>query len=151
MGSDAMAETITKMKAYVEQRTGHSNKALGMYFASSYWNSVPNDKMIAASDFVLLHGNDQSPSDVQNMIDSVRSSSAYRSNPMPIVFNEDPNTDFDKSSNNMHSAVLHHASWGYYAQGTNDYKSGYQSPPVDWGVDTDDKKAFFEQVRNYTI
>ena len=145
-----MAKTIQAMRDHVFKRTGHQNEDLGIYFGSSYWNSVPDDDMINVSDIILLHGNDQSPSQVEDMINKVSGSNSYKSNPKPIVFNEDPNTNFNSNSNNMQTAIMNHASWGYYSQGTNDYKSGYQSPPVDWSVDTTDKLAFFQQVRNYT-
>ena len=40
-----------------------------------------------------------------------------------------------------------HASWGYFDPGESDYRDGYQSPPVDWGINTDRKRAFFARVR----
>ena len=27
------------------------------------------------------------------------------------------------------------------------YRDGYQSPPIDWGINTDRKRAFFARVR----
>lgn len=145
-----MAKTIQNMKKHIADKAGKSNKELGIFLGSSYWNSTPNDEMIEVSDIIILHGNNQTPQGVVNMINTVRGNDKYKEKPKPIIFNEDPNTDFDSKSNNMHSVITHHASWGYYDQGKNDYLNGYQSPPVNWGVSTDKKKSFFEQVRNYT-
>jgi hypothetical protein len=43
-----------------------------------------------------------------------------------------------------------HASWGYYDQGTNNYRDGYQTPPVRWAINTDTKRRFFGLVRHIT-
>ena len=110
---------------------------------------VPQDDLITASDFVLMHGNGKSPSYIQSMIDQVKQSSAYKSNPMPIVYNEDNDANFANSTNNFETAVKNHVSWGYYDQGKNNYLDGYQSPPTDWMVDTSKKTAFFDQVKQY--
>eukprot|EP01084_Bolivina_argentea_P320714 556507_1 len=148
--SDSMATTIKSMKNYVKSKTGKTNQELGIYFGSSYWGGVPNTNMIEASDIILLHGNDQSPSGIQKFMNEMWGNNAFSSNPKPIIFNEDPNTNFNSGSNNMKTAIMNHASWGFYYQGTNDYKDGYQSPPVDWNVDTSQKEAFFNAATNYT-
>ena len=38
------------------------------------------------------------------------------------------------------------ASWGYYDQGKNNYHDGFQSPPTNWAINTEMKKAFFDKV-----
>ena len=43
------------------------------------------------SDFVLMHGNGKNTSEIKSMIDTVRASPSYKSNPKPTVYNEDPN------------------------------------------------------------
>ena len=48
------------------------------------------------------------------------------------------------------AAITEYASWGYFDPGTNNYSDGYQSPPVNWGINTDDKRAFFAKVREIT-
>ena len=147
--SDNMTTTITNIKGYIKSKTGKSNGDLGIYFGSSV-NSPPHDDLIGASDFVLMHGNGKSTTDMQNMINTVRNSTSYKAQPKPIVYNEDPNFDFSSSVNNMEVAVSNHASWGFYDQGTNDYKDGYQSPPTDWEVNTSDKQGFFAKVKEYS-
>ena len=147
--NDNMTTTITNIKGYIKTKTGKDNSDLGIYLGSSI-NSPPQDNLIAASDFVLMHGNGKSTSQMQDMINTVRNSTSYKKQPKPIVYNEDPNFDFSNSVNNMEVAVTNHASWGYYDQGKNDYSDGYQSPPTDWEINTDNKKGFFGQVKKYS-
>jgi len=79
------------------------------------------------------------------MVKRARQVPGYR--PMPILFNEDDHFDFDRPRNNMTAAVSEYASWGYFDPGENNYLDGYQSPPVNWGINTDRKRAFFAKVR----
>ena len=69
---------------------------------------------------------------------------------MPILFNEDDHFDFDQPDNNMLAAVSEYASWGYFDPGESDYRDGYQSPPVNWGINTDRKRSFFGLLRTVT-
>jgi hypothetical protein len=52
--------------------------------------------------------------------------------------------------NNMIGAISEHASWGLLDKGVSDYQDGYQRPPVNWGINTQRKKAFFRLVREIT-
>jgi hypothetical protein len=74
--------------------------------------------------------------------------SGYR--PMPILFNEDDHFDFDKPQNNMLASLGEYASWGYFEAGQSNYRDGYQSVPVNWGLNTDRKQAFFGKVKEIT-
>jgi hypothetical protein len=103
--------------------------------------TIPPSEVIRRSDFILVHGNGQNPDQIGRMIDRIRTDPAYRAHPKPIVFNED-----STSIDNMNEAIAKHASWGYYDQGTNNYIDGFQSPPVNWTIDTASKKAFFSRV-----
>ena len=47
-------------------------------------------------------------------------------------------------------AISEYASWGYYDQGTNNYVDGYQSPPVNWDINTERKRSFFKLVGEIT-
>jgi hypothetical protein len=64
--------------------------------------------------------------------------------PIPILFNEDDHFNFDQEWNNFVAAISRYASWGYFDPGANDYADGYQSPPVNWGLNTERKRDFFE-------
>jgi hypothetical protein len=70
--------------------------------------------------------------------------------PMPILFNEDDHFDFDQPTNNMMAALGAYCSWGYFEPGKSDYREGYQCPPVNWGINTELKKAFFNLVKEVT-
>lgn len=88
------------------------------------------------------------------MVAETRERDAYE--PMPIVFNEDPHYGFESEPNNLSAALEHGASWGYFDPGTNNYRDGYQCPPVDWGITTDRERAFFDYLtrivsRNPTV
>jgi hypothetical protein len=69
---------------------------------------------------------------------------------MPILFNEDDHFDFEKPVNNMLKALESYASWGYFDPGKSDYSDGYQCPPVNWGISTDRKRAFFNLLKEVT-
>ncbi|MFO8081753.1 MAG: hypothetical protein R6V07_15810 [Armatimonadota bacterium] len=104
-----------------------------------------DEQHLRAMDFVLVHGNGQSPERHVEMIREIRESEAWREQPKPIVFNE-AHTDVSC----LWACAEKHASWGYYDQGTNNYRDGYQTPPVRWTINTDAKRRFFDLVRHIT-
>jgi len=96
-----------------------------------------------------MHGNGvNDPQRIAQMVRRARQVPGYR--PMPILFNEDDHFDFDKPRNNMLTAIGQYASWGYFDPGRSNYKDGYQCPPVNWGINTPRKKAFFAKVKEVT-
>jgi hypothetical protein len=123
--------------------------------ATSYrGGGLPGDDVIAASDFVLLHGNGVTrPERIGEMVRAVRRSPAYR--PMPIVFNEDDHYEFAAPENNFRAALASGAGWGFFDPGAaaeggavfGNYRDGYQNPPVDWSINTGRKREFFELLR----
>jgi hypothetical protein len=119
--------------------------------------SIPGERVLAVSDLALLHGNGVSgPIEIDRMIERTRGLATYR--PMPIVFNEDDHFDFDRPENNLLAALAHRASWGYFDPGPgaggagarSDYHDGFQNVPVNWGLTTERKRAFFNVVRQIT-
>jgi hypothetical protein len=65
---------------------------------------------------------------------------------MPILINEDDHENFEQPTNNCTVAIGEHVSWGWF-----DYRrpgealdEGYQSPPVNWGLSSGRKRAFFK-------
>ena len=107
---------------------------------------IPEDNVIAVSDFALIHGNGiDDPWRLQEMVTETKQLPCYTE--MPIVFNEDDNYDFLSHPNNMLVAIINGASWGYYDAGRNNYHDGFQSPPVDWEINSERKKEFFEYVK----
>ncbi|CAM4146702.1 hypothetical protein ZORO111903_03495 [Zobellia roscoffensis] len=114
-------------------------------------NTLPPDKVVEVSDYVLIHGNGVSnPNRITEMVAQVRALPSYR--PMPIVFNEDDHFDFDKPSNNFVEAVKAFASWGYFDFRMKDenFNDGYQSVPVNWEISSPRKKAFFNKLEEIT-
>lgn len=110
-------------------------------------NTIPPDKVVEVSDFVLIHGNGvNDPARITEMVEEVRALPSYR--PMPIVFNEDDHYDFDKKENNFAAASKAYASWGYFdfrRDGEN-FNEGYQSVPVNWQISSERKQSFFDKV-----
>lgn len=125
--------------------------------------SLPAPKWLGAEDISLPHGNGNTPTKLKEKIARLRAMDEYRARPRPILVNED--TIFVE---NLEAAVEAGASWGFYCQGygsdiknSMDWKarpretryedlSGFQTLPVNWGINTPDKKAFFERVKLIT-
>jgi hypothetical protein len=104
--------------------------------------TIPRENVVRASDFLLMHGNGVSdPARLAGMVRQARAVPGYT--PKPILFNEDDHFDFDKPENNFVAAIREYASWGYFDPGRSDYQDGYQSPPVNWGLSSERKRAFF--------
>lgn len=112
-------------------------------------NFIPLENVVRVSDFLLIHGNGVSdPDRIAEMVEQTRAVPGYH--PMPILFNEDDHFDFDQDWNNFIAAISRYASWGYFDPGQNDYEDGYQSPPVNWGLNTERKRAFFKLAQEMT-
>jgi hypothetical protein len=113
--------------------------------------ALPGADVLAASDFVLLHGNGVSnPDRIAEMVRQTRAMPAFT--PKPIVFNEDDHYDFEKSWNNFTAATSEHASWGFFdfrRQGEG-FDEGYQSVPAHWGISSARKRGFFSLLREMT-
>jgi hypothetical protein len=132
---------VSELIARVKQRSGGRLKVS----TSLGGGLIPSSTIVSASDFVLLHGNGRDATKIKSMVDQVRGMSAFKSSPKPIVFNEDSTTVA-----NLDAAVSRRASWGYYDQGKNNYRDGFQSPPVNWKINTSHKQAFFDRVAYFT-
>jgi hypothetical protein len=134
-----------------ERSKGRVPTAIGRLLVSTSFCRLPPNSAIAASDFILLHGNNlNGPDEVRRLVDLCRMSSAYRG--QPIVFNEDDHTDFGSPDNHLFAAISTHASWGFfdYRRKGEGFGEGYQSMPTNWGIDTARKRAFFRLVRQIT-
>jgi len=137
---DRVYELIERVKS---RRRGDRRLLVGTSYGGG---SIPGEEVVRASDFLLLHGNGVGrPARIAEMVREARRVPGYRA--MPILFNEDDHFDFDRPENNFAAALSEGASWGYFDPGASDYRDGYQSPPVDWGINTPRKRAFFARVR----
>ncbi len=130
-------------------------------------HGMPPASLVEASDWVLLHGNGARAATLQAAIRAVRAMAAHQASPKPIMINED-----SPGIPNLEAAWRERASWGYFDQGYGgpaawggdayvDYRSrprearyedlsGFQTPPVNWGINTDLKRAFFGRVAEIT-
>lgn len=128
---------------------------------------MPPAELVRADDYILLHGNGSKPHQLEIALDTVTNMRAYRIAPKPIVINED-----SPALANMEVAWRKGVSWGYYDQGWHgqnddpwaDYAahpryrddalwenlSGFQTPPVNWHINTPFKRAFFQRVAQIT-
>jgi hypothetical protein len=140
---DRVHELIERVK----NRTRDGRRLLA---GTSYGGGqVPKENVVRASDFLLVHGNGvKEPARIAEMVRQTRQVPGYR--PMPILFNEDDHFDFDQPRNNLLAALDEYASWGYFDPGESNYRDGYQCPPVNWGLNTDRKRAFFGKVQEIT-
>ena len=96
------------------------------------------------SDFTLIHGNGTNNETLMKQIIATRSLPGFKANVQPLMINEDPNFAFDQPENNLLTSVYQYVSWGYYDQ------AGFQAPPVNWSINTENKRKFFELVRTVT-
>jgi hypothetical protein len=137
-------ERVHELIDRVKSRTSQGRRMLA---STSYGGgTIPRENVVRSADFLLIHGNGVTdPARIAEMVKKTRQVPGYR--PMPIVFNEDDHFDFDKPYNNMVAAIGEYASWGYFDPGESNYVDGYQCPPVNWGINTARKQAFFAKVR----
>jgi hypothetical protein len=118
---------------------------------------TPDANVASTADFLLLHGNGTSDPDVlAEQVRRTRQASVYRG--QPVLFNEDDHFDFERPWNNCLAAFSQHASWGFFDPGAGaggaaahgNYVDGYQLVPVNWGINTERKRSFFDLVSNLT-
>ncbi|GAB2796023.1 hypothetical protein GCM10027275_46580 [Rhabdobacter roseus] len=112
---------------------------------------IPLPNVVRASDFILLHGNGVSdPAKITSMVQRTRAVEGYT--PKPILFNEDDHFNFEQETNNFTAAVQSYTSWGYFDfRGKEEpMTQGYQTVPVDWGINSERKKQFFNLLQEIT-
>ena len=137
----------------IEKVKNKQQKGYRLLVSTSFTGKkVPMANVVKAADFLLIHGNGaKSPQQIQLLIDSTKQVEGYRN--MPIVNNEDDHFDFDKDTNNFTVSIRNYVSWGYFDfrfPKETDYTEGYQSVPVDWGINSARKKGFFNKVKEIT-
>ncbi len=100
------------------------------------------DAALRAVDYVMFHTNGQTPEQVHETIQDMKKWVGYE---RPLIINEDGVSTF-----NLQAAVQEHVGWGYYDNGLSNYRDGFQDPPVNWGISSNVKWVFFEQVARLT-
>jgi hypothetical protein len=147
---DRAHELIERVKKQTEGKfkTPSGRLLVSTSFGGGY---VPTDNVVAASDYVLLHGNTlDKPEMVLDICDRTRAQPSYRG--QPLVYNEDDHFDFDKPFNNMLAAISKYAGWGLFDYRMKDegFEQGYQSVPTDWGINSERKRGFFRLLKEVT-
>jgi hypothetical protein len=114
--------------------------------STSYSGPLPKENLVTNADFILVHGN--GVKNPERITDSIRKIRKMCQEPKPVLFNEDDNYNFDKSTNNFVAAVSEHASWGYfdYRRKGEPFNEGFQCVPTDWTIDSERKREFFRLV-----
>ena len=141
------------IKLVKDRSTGKVKNSISRFYVSTSLTGgqMPNDVIVGASDFLLLHGNGVGqPARIGEMVKQTRAVKGYRD--QPILFNEDDHFDFAKPQNNMLAAVSQYASWGYFdfRMNAEGFDEGYQSVPVKWGISSDRKRGFFGLLKEMT-
>jgi hypothetical protein len=143
---ERVSELIRRVKA---ARTPDGRRFLvGTSFGGGV---IPRTNIVAASDFILIHGNGvREPARIAEMIRQTRALPTFHQ--MPILFNEDDHFDFEKPLNNCTAAIAEHVSWGFfdYRMAGESFDDGYQSVPVNWKISSPRKKAFFDLCAKIT-
>ncbi len=142
----------------IERAQSHELNGRRLVVGTSYGGGrVPDDDVVAASDYIMLHGNGVTqPARIAEMVAQTRALPSYT--PKPILFTEDDHFAFDEPDNNFLSALSAYASWGYFDPGDaaggsstfGDYRDGYQNIPVNWGINTDRKRSYFKLLAQLT-
>ncbi len=122
------------------------------------YDPIVTPEVLQCADWILLHGNgERFHGRLGDMVQQVREHPQYE--PKPIMFNEDDHFDFADESNHLMDAIRAKASWGYFDPGSvttsppqptyGNYVDGYQAVPINWGINTDLKKSFFEVLTQH--
>jgi len=136
----------------IEMVKAKEHNGFRFYTGTSFGGGfIPLPNVVKSSDFLLIHGNGVSdPARISEMVNKTRKVEGYK--PKPILFNEDDHFNFDREENNFTSAIKSYASWGFFDFRMKDesFENGYQSVPVDWGINSERKKQFFNLLKEIT-
>jgi hypothetical protein len=130
------------------KKLGGENLLVGTSYGGGV---IPQQNVLQVSDFVLIHGNGvDEPSGITKMVRKTKNVTGYSG--QPILFNEDDHFNFDADDYNFKSAIESYTSWGYfdYRMSGEGFEDGFQSIPVDWGINSTRKKAFFKKLKEIT-
>jgi hypothetical protein len=133
-------DEVWKLIRRVQVRSNHAFPVSSSFGGANN----PPPSVIKQADYISLHCNVQTTDEMTATLDRIRSTAEYLAKPKPIVDTE-CGTEIPK----METAVAGGAGWGYHDQGLNNYVDGFQSVPVNWGINTPVKQAFFDRVKRY--
>jgi hypothetical protein len=119
--------------------------------STSYVISMPPESFLRVADYVLYHGNAiTTQAELKSRLKQIRVQPGYRG--QPLLINEDDHFDFGNADNNMLATLDEYCGWGFfdYREIREHFQDGYQSLPVDWGINSDRKKGFFGLLAKVT-
>jgi hypothetical protein len=148
----------------IVQHTTREGRRLLVGSSSGGGESLPTGRWAKIEDFHMPHGNECTPEELRAKLRRLKESASYRRRPRPILVNED-----SVFVDNLEAAVDEYCSWGFYCQGYGSrysdrrmdwtihgretrYEdlSGFQTPPVNWSINTPIKQVFFDRLREIT-
>jgi len=147
----------------VAQGVRRNGRRLPVAVSTAGGDQLPSGRWREIEDIALPHGNGLLPDQLAAKLRRLKATDEHRARPRPIVVNED-----SVFVENLDAAVAEGCSWGFYCQGYGswykdrmDWKarerearyeelSGYQTLPVNWGINTEIKRRFFAQVAKIT-
>jgi hypothetical protein len=106
---------------------------------------------------VLIHGN--GVKDIQKMEQLIKKTrQLVGANLKPILNNEDDSPwlnkqqGFGEQGNNMIVSIENGVSWGYFdfRKKSEPFEEGFQNPLVDWKIQSERKKQFFQLLKKVT-
>jgi hypothetical protein len=155
-------ENIHKLIEIVQQ-TRLAGRRLLVGSSSGGGEEVPRGRWMEIEDFHMPHGNGLTPAELRRKLGKFKAGEFFQSHPRPILINED-----SVFIENLEAAIQEYSSWGFYHQGYGShYKdrmdwttrerenrfadlTGFQTLPVNWGINDPWKKAFFERLKEIT-
>jgi len=155
-------EAVHRLIEIVQQTTVNGRRLL-VGASSGGCDALPTGRWAELEDISMPHGNGCKPEELAAKLRLFKTSSAFQKRPRPVMVNED--TIYIE---NLDAAFQEGCSWGYYHQGygsgykdrtdwtakpreTNfEHLSGYQTLPINWGINEPTKRAFFDRVSEIT-
>jgi len=155
-------EAVDRLIEIVQQTTVDGCRLL-VGASSGGCDSLPSGRWAELEDLSMPHGNWCRPEELAEKLRRFKSSPAYVKRPRPILVNED--TIYIE---NLDAAFAEGCSWGFYNQGYGsgykdrtdwtakpretafEHLSGYQTLPINWGINDPVKRAFFDRVAEIT-
>lgn len=147
----------------IAQRVSYDGRRLLVGASSGGGESLPVGRWREIEDVHMPHGNGCTPDELRAKLQRLKASESYRNRPRPIVVNEDA-----IFVENLEAAVDEYCSWGFYCQGYGSHYrdrmdwttqeresqyedlSGFQTLPVNWGINTAVKREFFDRLQAIT-
>lgn len=155
-------ERVDRLVEIVQSVTFEGRRLL-VGASSGGCDALPRGRWAELEDFSMPHGNYCTPEQLTAKLRHFKQSPEFLKRPRPVMINED--TVF---LDNLEAAIREGCSWGFYCQGYGaDYQdrfnwkekprekefsklSGFQTLPVNWEINTEMKRTFFNRIAEIT-